>query len=161
MEAAAIHVVTTDVGDRHVAQAIDADGLSFGGEQSGHLIFRSFASTGDGLLTGALLCDLLVRTETALADLANAAMSRYPQVLVNVSVPRPSDVTSAPAVADAQAVAAARLGADGRVHIRASGTEPVVRVMVEAATADLATSVAQDLAAVVAATADASRESDE
>ncbi len=161
MEAAAIHVVTTNVGDRHVAQAIDADGLSFGGEQSGHLIFRSFASTGDGLLTGALLCDLLVRTETALADLANAAMSRYPQVLVNVSVPRPSDVTSAPAVADAQAIAAARLGDDGRVHIRASGTEPVVRVMVEAATADLATSVAQDLAAVVAATADASRESDE
>ena len=150
MEAAAIHVVTTNVGDRHVAQAIDADGLSFGGEQSGHLIFRSFASTGDGLLT-----------ETALADLANAALSLYPQVLVNVSVPRPSDVTSAPAVADAQAIAAARLGDDGRVHIRASGTEPVVRVMVEAATADLATSVAQDLAAVVAATADASRESDE
>lgn len=155
MAAAGIHVATTDVGDRNVAAAIDGDGLSFGGEQSGHLIFRAFASTGDGLLTGMLACDLIQRSATALSVLADAAMERYPQVLVNVSVPRPKLVAESEAVAAAVAAVGAALGDEGRVHVRASGTEPLVRVMVEAGDATLATTLAQQVAEAVAAAADA------
>ncbi|MEI6701427.1 MAG: phosphoglucosamine mutase [Actinomycetota bacterium] len=155
MEAVGIHVVTTDVGDRNVVAALDAEGLSFGGEQSGHLIFRSWASTGDGLLTGILLTDFVARAATPLSTLADAAMVRYPQVLVNVSVSRPADVAQSKAVADVVAAEVDALGDEGRVMVRPSGTEPVVRVMVEAPESGRATSIAQRIATVVAATSDA------
>jgi phosphoglucosamine mutase len=144
MADAGITVVETPVGDRHVLSALDRGHWSLGGEQSGHVIFPELATTGDGTLTGLLLLEVVARTGRSLADLAEAAMTRLPQVLVNVRV-----AGSAPEVAAriAPQVAAAehRLGSAGRVLVRASGTEPLVRVMVEAATHDEAEAVAKEL----------------
>jgi phosphoglucosamine mutase len=148
MAEAGITVVETPVGDRHVLAALDRGRWSLGGEQSGHVIFPDLATTGDGTLTGLLLLDVVRRTGRSLAELAAAAMTRLPQVLVNVRV-----AGSAPEVAAriaAQVVAAEhRLGSTGRVLVRASGTEPLVRVMVEAATHDEAEAVAKELVAEV------------
>ena len=127
---------------------LDRGRWSLGGEQSGHVIFRDLATTGDGTLTGLLLMEVMARAGRPLADLAAAAMTRLPQVLVNVRVSG-----SAPAVAGriSEEVDAAerRLGTTGRVLVRASGTEHLVRVMVEAATHDEAEAVAHDLVAAV------------
>ena len=152
MEGHGIAVHETPVGDRHVLAALDAGGWSLGGEQSGHLVFRSLATTGDGILTGLQLLDLLARKKEPLAALAAGAMTRLPQVLRNVRLEtRPvSDATArlTPAVEAEQA----RLGDAGRVLVRPSGTEPVVRVMVEAPTEEEATQAAERLAAEVART---------
>jgi len=148
MAAHGIAVVDTDVGDRHVLAELDRGGYSLGGEQSGHVIFRDLASTGDGLLTGLVLADLLVRSGRPLAELAAEAMVRLPQVLVNVRTarrrPHLLDDLAGP-LADAEA----RLGDRGRVLLRPSGTEPVVRVMVEAPTDAEAHEMADHLAAAV------------
>ncbi|MCU0259681.1 MAG: phosphoglucosamine mutase [Ilumatobacteraceae bacterium] len=150
MRAAGIELVETAVGDRYVLEALRAGGYSIGGEQSGHVVFPDHATTGDGLLTGLVLLDVLRRSGRPLSELAAAAMTSLPQVLVNVRVrERPADVDAL--LADEIGVAAARLGADGRVLVRSSGTEPLVRVMVEAPTRELATSVADGLAAAVVA----------
>jgi len=138
MDAAGIEVVETRVGDRYVLEALGARGLSLGGEQSGHVIFSDLATTGDGLLTAVQLLDVVVRRNTSLADLAARAMTRLPQVLSNVAVPKlisdheawMLDRRCAPLI-DA---AMARLAGKGRILIRPSGTEPLVRVMVEAET---------------------------
>ena len=161
MREAGIHVVTCDVGDRNVVAALDADGLSFGGEQSGHLIFRNFASTGDGLLTGMFLSDLVKRSGMTLSTLASSAMVRFPQVLINVSVANAAEVAVAASVTGAVADAEAQLGEEGRIMVRASGTEPVVRVMVEAGDTARATAIAQEVATIVAETSDAALFSDE
>ena len=161
MREAGIHVVTCDVGDRNVVAALDADGLSFGGEQSGHLIFRNFASTGDGLLTGMFLGDLVKRSGMTLSTLASSAMVRFPQVLINVSVANAAEVAVAASVTGAVADAEAQLGEEGRIMVRASGTEPVVRVMVEAGDTARATAIAQEVATIVAETSDAALFSDE
>jgi phosphoglucosamine mutase len=148
MEAAGLRVVETPVGDRYVLEALDAGGYSLGGEQSGHVIFHDVATTGDGLLTGLVLADIVARAGRPLSELADAAMTRLPQVLVNVVVAeRVPDV--AEQLAPEIAAAAAPLGDDGRILVRPSGTEPLVRVMVEAATAELAAEVAHQLATVV------------
>jgi phosphoglucosamine mutase len=148
MTEAGITVVDTPVGDRYVLSALDSGSWSLGGEQSGHVIFRDLATTGDGILTGLLLMEIVARSRRPLADLAAAAMTRLPQVLVNVRVSG-----SAPAVAGriAEEVDAAerRLGTTGRVLVRASGTEPLVRVMVEAATHNEAEAVANGLVGAV------------
>ena len=133
MEAAGINVVETAVGDRYVLEALGAGGYSLGGEQSGHVIFRDLATTGDGLLTGIILCDVVQRAGRPLADLAAAAMTRLPQVLVNVPVRSPMPDAAA-RVAAAIAAVEADLGGHGRVLVRPSGTEALVRVMVEAPT---------------------------
>ena len=152
MAAHGITVREVPVGDRFVLEALEADGLSLGGEQSGHVIFADRATTGDGLLTAVQLLDVVVRTGRPLATLANEAMQRLPQVLRNVRVPR--GVVDVTTVLRAEVGAAeAELGADGRVLLRASGTEPLVRVMVEAPTVEQATDVAERLAAAVAALA--------
>ncbi|GJM39144.1 MAG: phosphoglucosamine mutase [Acidimicrobiales bacterium] len=133
MEAAGIHIIDTKVGDRYVLEALDAGGYSLGGEQSGHVIFRELASTGDGVLSAVQLLDVVVRTGRSLTELAGASMTRLPQVLRNVRVAsRPDDVDTplAPFV-DASI---ARMAGRGRVLIRPSGTEPLIRVMVEAET---------------------------
>ena len=133
MDAAGIHVIDTKVGDRYVLGALDAGGYGLGGEQSGHVIFRDLASTGDGVLSAVQLVDVVVRTGRSLRDLAAASMTRMPQVLRNVRVAsRPDDVDRAlgPFV-DAASV---RMAGRGRVLIRPSGTEPLIRVMVEAET---------------------------
>jgi len=133
MAAAGIEVVDTKVGDRHVLEALDARGLGLGGEQSGHVIFRDLAATGDGLLTGVQLLAAVQRAKSPLAELAAAAMTRLPQVLRNVRVAiRPDDAEGR--IAALVAAAEMRLGDRGRVLIRPSGTEPLIRVMVEAET---------------------------
>jgi phosphoglucosamine mutase len=141
-----IEVVTTDVGDRYVLEALDAGGHVLGGEQSGHVIFRDRASTGDGMLTGISLLGVLARREQGLAQLATETMVRLPQVLVNVRVAR-RDPALLQRLQPAVEVAEGRLGERGRVLLRPSGTEPVVRVMVEAPTHEEAASVAAELAA--------------
>ena len=144
-----IEVVETAVGDRYVLEALEAGGYSLGGEQSGHVIFRDLATTGDGLLTGLVLTDLVARSGRTLQALAGEVMTRFPQVLRNVRVAeRRPDIAAL--VAGEVAAAESDLGDDGRVLIRPSGTEPVVRVMVEAATAAQAEAVADRLAAAVA-----------
>jgi phosphoglucosamine mutase len=150
MESAGIAVVETPVGDRHVLEAMAAGGYSLGGEQSGHIVFGDLSTTGDGLLSAVVLLDLLRRSGRPLAELAAAAMTSLPQVLCNVRVGTPL-----PDVADrlAAEIAAAEehLDGAGRVLLRPSGTEPVVRVMVEAPTESQAVAVAERLAAAVAA----------
>jgi phosphoglucosamine mutase len=152
MRTAGIRVLTTSVGDRYVLEAMAAGGFSLGGEQSGHLVFADHATTGDGLLSAVVLCDLVRRSGRGLADLADASMVRLPQVLRNVRVERPlPDV--AEQLAGPVDEANERLGDSGRVLLRPSGTEPVVRVMVEAPTVEEADEVAAALVAAVEALA--------
>lgn len=145
MESAGIHVVTTAVGDRYVLEALDRGGFSVGGEQSGHIIYRDIATTGDGLLAGLRLAEYVHGHHDSLAHLAAEVMTGYPQVLVNVKVAE-RHPHAADELATEIAAAEAELGGDGRILVRASGTEPLIRVMVEAATDDLAQRVAHHLA---------------
>jgi phosphoglucosamine mutase len=149
MESRGIAVRETDVGDRHVLAALDADGLSLGGEQSGHIIFRTRSTTGDGILTGIALADLMQRSGRSLRDLAEGLVERVPQVLLNVPIPQPGRLAGCDEVWEAVERARAELGHHGRVLLRPSGTEPLVRVMVEARAADQANAVAAHLAGVV------------
>jgi len=149
MEHRGITVKETPVGDRHVLAALDADGLALGGEQSGHIIFRRMATTGDGLLTGLNLADLMARSKKPLAELLDGLVTRVPQVLVNVQVPDPDLLAAADAVWSAVAEEETRLGEQGRVLLRPSGTETLVRVMVEAPGDGVAEEVAQRLSALV------------
>ncbi len=151
MEARSIAVRETDVGDRHVLAALDADGLSLGGEQSGHIIFRSLSTTGDGVLTGLVLADLMVRRGRPLAELSAGLVERVPQRLVNVPIPRPERLADCAEVWEAVTKAEAELGHAGRILLRPSGTEPLVRVMVEAREEAQADAVAAQLAGVVEA----------
>jgi phosphoglucosamine mutase len=149
MELRGITVKETPVGDRHVLAALDADGLALGGEQSGHIIFRRMATTGDGLLTGLILADLMARSKKPLAELLDGLVTRVPQVLVNVQVPDPGLLAAADAVWSAVAEEETRLGEQGRVLLRPSGTETLVRVMVEAPGDGVAEEVAQRLSTLV------------
>lgn len=151
MEAEGICVVETPVGDRHVLEAMEAGGLVLGGEQSGHIILRRLATTGDGILTGLQLLDLLARRGRPLAELAGAAMVRLPQHLVSVPVAQAGlgRLPTAAAVWTEVAMVESELGAKGRVLLRPSGTEPLVRVMAEAPTADQAEAAVDRLCQVV------------
>ena len=151
MERQGITVRETDVGDRHVLAALDADGLSLGGEQSGHIIFRALSTTGDGILTGLLLADFMLRDGRRLAVLSAGLVDHVPQKLVNVPIPQPERLAESAEIWDAVAKAEAELGHEGRVLLRASGTEPVVRIMVEARAEAQANAVAAQLAGVVEA----------
>ena len=147
MREAGISVKQTKVGDRYVLEAMNAGGYTLGGEQSGHIILSRHATTGDGLLTALQVLDRLVETGRPLAELASV-VTRLPQVLVNVpdvDRARTDDAALVAAVAQAES----ELGETGRVLLRPSGTEPLVRVMVEAATAEHAQEVADRLAGVV------------
>jgi len=144
-----IAVEQTKVGDRYVLEAMKAGGHKLGGEQSGHVILSDHATTGDGTLTAVMLLARLAQTGKTLSDLAGA-MSRLPQVLVNVKDVDKSRAGTDPAVQAAVAEATARLGDTGRVLLRPSGTEPLVRVMVEAESSDTADEIAHSLADVVA-----------
>jgi phosphoglucosamine mutase len=127
-----ITVLETPVGDRHILEALDDRNLVLGGEQSGHIVFRELATTGDGVLTALLLLDLVRRSGRPLAELVGGAMRRVPQVLANVAVADPRLVLAAEEVRDALSAVEGSLRGSGRVLLRASGTEPLVRVMVEA-----------------------------
>jgi phosphoglucosamine mutase len=150
MRDAGIAVHTTAVGDRYVLEALRAQGLSLGGEQSGHLVFLDHATTGDGLLTGLSLLSRMAETGASLAELASV-VQRLPQVLVNVPVRDRLAVVESDEVAAAVNHCEAELGDDGRVLLRPSGTEQLVRVMVEAPTQERADAIARRLADVVAA----------
>ncbi len=150
MEEAGIEVVETPVGDRHVREAMDRTGAVLGGEQSGHLIFAEHAVTGDGLLTAVRFLSLAVRRGVAVGELG-AVMRRYPQVLENVPVRDPGAFERNGRVREAIRAAERALGASGRVLVRASGTEPLVRVMVEASSEEAARRHARAIAEVVRA----------
>lgn len=143
-----VSVVETKVGDRYVLDALEAGRFSLGGEQSGHVLLTRHASTGDGVLTGLAVADLVARSGRSLADLAGV-MERLPQVLLNVAGVDRARLDGAAAVWGAVAEVEAGLAGRGRVLLRPSGTEPVVRVMVEAPTAEAARAAAEQLAAVV------------
>jgi phosphoglucosamine mutase len=145
MRAEGIEVRTTSVGDRYVLEELRAGEYSLGGEQSGHIVMPSLGTTGDGIATGLRLMSRMAQTRSTLAALA-APMQTLPQVLINVEVADKATVADAPSVRSAVAEAKAQLGDTGRILLRPSGTEQVVRVMVEAADAD----TAQLLAARVA-----------
>jgi len=132
MANADIAVRTVAVGDRNVVEALDAGGLSLGGEQSGHIIFRSLATTGDGVLSGLLLADLVKRSGTTLAVLSDVMLQRVPQYLEAVRVQPGSKLEEATELNDRIDALQRDLGDRGRILVRASGTEPVIRVMVEA-----------------------------
>ncbi|MEY2448351.1 MAG: phosphoglucosamine mutase [Acidimicrobiaceae bacterium] len=148
-----IRVEETSVGDRFVLDALEAGNHSIGGEQSGHVIFPDVATTGDGLLTGVQLLDVIVRSGRSLHQLA-AAITRFPQVMRNVRIGAGSNVAQLDdRLAGDLSAARTALGDDGRVLVRRSGTEPLVRVMVEAPTTEQAEAVADRLAAAVTAAA--------
>ncbi len=147
MAAQGITVEQTAVGDRYVLERMNEGGFSLGGEQSGHVIMSRYATTGDGVLTGLHLCAEMARTGRSLADLASV-MTVFPQVLINVRGVERSRATDADVLAGVQ-VAEAALGDSGRVLLRPSGTEPMVRVMVEAASQDDAQRIAEELADIV------------
>jgi len=148
MDEQGIEVVETPVGDRHVLEALARTSSSLGGEQSGHIVFADRATTGDGVLSGVQLVDLVGRTQTPLSTLAAGVMDRLPQVLRNVRLEHRRD-DIAEAIAGEIAAVEQSLGARGRVLIRLSGTEPLVRVMVEAPTLEQAEEAAGNLAAAV------------
>ena len=150
MRDAGISVLTTAVGDRYVLEALREHNLSLGGEQSGHLVFLDHATTGDGVLTGLRLLSRMSATGVSLAEMASV-LTRLPQTLVNVPVQDRIAVVESDEVAEAVNAAEEELRDTGRVLLRPSGTEQLVRVMVEAPTQDLADAVATRLAKVVAA----------
>ena len=145
MRKAGIEVRTTGVGDRYVLEELRAGDFSLGGEQSGHIVMPSLATTGDGILTGLRLMSRMAQTRTPLAGLA-APMKVMPQVLINVVVSDKATAAEAPAVRSAVRQAEAELGDTGRILLRPSGTEQIVRVMVEAGDEDTARKVADRVA---------------
>ena len=150
MQREGIEVVETAVGDRYVLEAMLESGYVLGGEQSGHVVMTEHATTGDGILTALQVMSRMAATGKSLAELA-AVMDRLPQVLVNVAGVDKNAVDSNAAVAQAVSDAESRLGDSGRVLLRKSGTEPLVRVMVEARDEATAETVAAELADVVRA----------
>ena len=148
MAESGIEVVTTAVGDRYVLEAMLQSDFNLGGEQSGHVIMRDHANTGDGLLTALQLLAEVKRSGQTMQELSRV-MVRFPQVLINVKNVAKERLATSIAIADAVKAAEAELGSNGRVLLRASGTEPLVRVMVEAQSDAVAQSVATKLAQVV------------
>jgi phosphoglucosamine mutase len=148
MQREGIALLETAVGDRYVLEMLREKGLALGGEQSGHVILPEYATTGDGVLTGLTLMARMAATGRSLADLA-AVVTKLPQVMVNVKVTDRQAAVQASTVVDAVAGAERELAGAGRVLLRPSGTEPMVRVMVEASTVDHARDVAERIAAAV------------
>ncbi|MEU8265970.1 phosphoglucosamine mutase [Sphaerisporangium sp. NPDC049002] len=148
LKKAGLNMIETAVGDRYVLEAMKAGGFNLGGEQSGHVVMLDHATTGDGLLTSLHLLAEVARSGRSLEELASV-MTRLPQVLVNVKDVSKAKVATSKELAAAVAAAEKSLGDSGRVVIRPSGTEPMVRVMVEAESQDEAELIANELAGVV------------
>jgi phosphoglucosamine mutase len=148
MAKAGIKLVRTPVGDRYLLERMQAEGYNFGGEQSGHFIFLDHNTTGDGLISALQVLSLMKRTKQPLSELAKA-MSAVPQVLVNVKVTRKPDLESIPDVAGAMREGEQSLNGSGRILVRYSGTEPLLRIMVEGEKASMIREVAERLAGVV------------
>ena len=150
MKSAGIEVLTTPVGDRSVLLALEENSLSLGGEQSGHIIYRDFATTGDGLLAAIKLAAVVVKSKKTLNEVAVNAMTSFPQVLVNLRIAKRVEGVDSIFRSEIEAAEKA-LGESGRVLVRASGTEPMVRVMVEAPQQEVAEQVAATLADAISA----------
>ena len=148
LEEAEIDMVETPVGDRYVMEALVQHGALLGGEQSGHVIFADLAATGDGLLTAVQLLNVVAGTGKELRQLRAETITEYPQVLVNVAVPRSVDIASVADLWSEVALVEDELGEHGRVLVRPSGTEPLVRIMVEAPSESMASDYADRLATV-------------
>jgi len=148
MENAGITVERTPVGDRYVLELMLEKDYVLGGEQSGHVIMRKYANTGDGLLTALAISQEVARSKKSLAELASV-MTRFPQILINVKGVAKEKLADSSAISEAVIAAETTLGSSGRVLLRASGTENLVRVMVEASSDNLASEVATTLADVV------------
>ncbi len=148
MESLDINVETTQVGDRYVLEKMLADDHVLGGEQSGHIIMRHYAHTGDGLLTALHLMQAIKSSGKSLAELA-LVMQRFPQIIINVRGVMKEKLRSSTSLHNQIELQRAKLGSSGRILVRASGTEPLVRVMVEAQSEALAQEMAEDLAALV------------
>lgn len=149
MERNQIDVHETSVGDRHVLAALKANGWSLGGEQSGHIIFPELATTGDGLLTGIKLLDFVHQSKKSLSELSSEAMTKLPQKLHGVKVKGRSNLDIPDSIWEAVHEAENELGTEGRVLLRASGTEPLIRVMVEAPSEELANDICERLSRIV------------
>ena len=150
MKSAGIEVLTTPVGDRSVLLALEENSLSLGGEQSGHIIYRDFATTGDGLLAAIKLAAVVVESKKTLNEVAVNAMTSFPQVLINLRIAKRVEGVDSIFRSEIEAAEKA-LGESGRVLVRASGTEPMVRVMVEAPQQEVAEQVAATLADAISA----------
>lgn len=148
MREAGFQVAQTAVGDRYVLERMVADGAVLGGEQSGHIIFLEHNTTGDGLVTALQLLSVMKRTGRSLAELASV-MTRFPQVLVNVHSDHKAQLDGCAPVWDAVHAAEDALGDRGRVLVRTSGTEPLIRVMAEAETHEAAQAAVDGIVAVV------------
>ncbi|MGB3682294.1 MAG: phosphoglucosamine mutase, partial [Rubrobacteraceae bacterium] len=153
MDSLGVPYEVTPVGDRHVAAAMLRRGASVGGEQSGHVILPEYVTTGDGMVTALALLDVMARSGKPLSELAGV-MQVYPQTLINVGVSgaKAKSVAGAEPVTRAVARAEERLGEEGRILLRPSGTEPIVRVMVEHADEEVCQEVCEEVAGVVAGT---------
>lgn len=151
MQQLGINVPVTQVGDRYVLEEINNAGFVLGGEQSGHIILREHASTGDGLLTALALMQVMAESKKSLHELAKV-MQRFPQVMLNVSgvdLAGKAAFKASPTIAEKIALSERELGSAGRVLVRASGTEPIIRVMVEAQSGEIAAKHANEIAALV------------
>ncbi|MEY3249914.1 MAG: hypothetical protein RLZZ27_22, partial [Actinomycetota bacterium] len=148
MESLGIKFEKTAVGDRYVLEKMLENDYSLGGEQSGHVIMRQFSNTGDGLLTALQVMQVMAKSKKSLLELATT-MEKYPQVLINVKDVNKDKLSSSVKIKDAISSAEQELGKNGRVLLRASGTEALVRVMVEANELDLAQKIAESLAQLV------------
>jgi phosphoglucosamine mutase len=148
MESTEISVLKTAVGDRYVLEKMLEQDLNLGGEQSGHIIMRDFSNTGDGLLTALQVMQVMVNSQKSLSDLASS-MSQYPQVLINVKDVKKDKLETSEKIKSAILTAEQQLAEKGRVLVRASGTEALVRVMVEANELELAQKIADSLAQLV------------
>jgi phosphoglucosamine mutase len=150
MKNSGIEVLTTPVGDRSILLALEEHSLSLGGEQSGHIIYRDFATTGDGLLAAVRLGGIVAEGDKSLSEIAAQAMTSFPQVLINLRIAK--RVESVDSIFKSEIEAAEKsLGDSGRVLVRASGTESMVRVMVEAQQQEVAEKVAATLADAISA----------
>ncbi|MDH3189528.1 MAG: phosphoglucosamine mutase [Acidimicrobiia bacterium] len=150
MKEAEIEMVLTQVGDRYVMEALTERRGLLGGEQSGHIIFTDTGTTGDGLMTAVRLLNVVAGTGKELRELRSEAITEYPQVLVNVGIDRAADVDGADHLWEEVGLVEEELGAEGRVLVRPSGTEPLIRIMVEASSETAARGYADRLAAVAA-----------
>ncbi len=150
LEAEGMHSEQTAVGDKYVAENMMANGYSLGGEQSGHIIFSKYATSGDGILTSLMVMQAVIEKKSSLATLANE-MQTYPQCLKNIIVKDKKAAQEDPAVLAAAEKVKEELAGEGRILLRASGTEPKVRVMVEAKTDELAEKCVDDVIAVIKA----------
>lgn len=150
LEKAGLTVVTTQVGDRYVVEEMRKEDYNFGGEQSGHMIFRDFNTTGDGMLSGIQLLHIMKESGKKLSELASE-ITEYPQKLVNIRVANKNGAMDVPAIKAAIDQAEAEMNGDGRILVRPSGTEPLLRVMAEAPTVEKVNYYVEKIAAVVRA----------